>query len=431
MDKFRVQGPTRLQGEVTISGAKNAALPILFSALLAEEPVEIQNVPKLKDIDTTMKLLSQLGAKVERNGSVWIDAGPVDVFCAPYDLVKTMRASIWALGPLVARFGQGQVSLPGGCAIGARPVDLHISGLEQLGAEIKLEEGYVKASVSGRLKGAHIVMDKVSVGATVTIMSAATLAEGTTIIENAAREPEIVDTANFLNALGAKITGQGSDRITIEGVQRLGGGVYRVLPDRIETGTFLVAAAISGGKILCRNAQPDTLDAVLAKLRDAGADIETGEDWISLDMHGNRPKAVNVRTAPHPGFPTDMQPQIAVVLSLAQGTSLVTEGVYGASRFKYLDELRRMGAHIQVDGRVAVIEGVEHLEGAPVHACDLRAGAALVIAGLAARGTTEISQIQFIERGYEDLVGKLRAVGADIQMVDVPVEAAENEAQIS
>lgn len=238
MDKFRVQGPTRLQGEVTISGAKNAALPILFSALLAEEPVEIQNVPKLKDIDTTMKLLSQLGAKVERNGSVWIDAGPVDVFCAPYDLVKTMRASIWALGPLVARFGQGQVSLPGGCAIGARPVDLHISGLEQLGAEIKLEEGYVKASVSGRLKGAHIVMDKVSVGATVTIMSAATLAEGTTIIENAAREPEIVDTANFLNALGAKITGQGSDRITIEGVQRTGGGVYRVLPDRIETGTF-------------------------------------------------------------------------------------------------------------------------------------------------------------------------------------------------
>jgi UDP-N-acetylglucosamine 1-carboxyvinyltransferase len=248
MDKFRVQGPTRLQGEVTISGAKNAALPILFAALLAEEPVEIQNVPKLKDIDTTMKLLSQLGTKVERNGSVWIDASNVNNFSAPYDLVKTMRASIWALGPLVARFGQGQVSLPGGCAIGARPVDLHIFGLEKLGAEIKLEEGYVKASVNGRLKGAHIVMDKVSVGATVTIMSAATLAEGTTIIENAAREPEIVDTANFLVALGAKITGQGTDRITIEGVERLGGGVYRVLPDRIETGTFLVAAAISGGE---------------------------------------------------------------------------------------------------------------------------------------------------------------------------------------
>lgn len=305
MDKFRVQGPTRLAGEVTISGAKNAALPILFAALLAEEPVEIQNVPKLRDIDTTMKLLGQLGARVERNGSVHVDASDVNVFCAPYDLVKTMRASIWALGPLVARFGQGQVSLPGGCAIGARPVDLHIYGLEQLGAQIVLEEGYVKATVDGRLKGAHIVMDKVSVGATVTIMSAATLAEGTTIIENAAREPEIVDTANFLNTLGAKISGAGTDKITIEGVARLGGGVYRVVPDRIETGTFLVAAAVSRGQIMCRNTRPDTLDAVLAKLREAGAEIEIGEDWISLDMHGKRPKAVTVRTSPHPGFPTD------------------------------------------------------------------------------------------------------------------------------
>lgn len=328
MDKFRVQGPTKLQGEVTISGAKNAALPILFAALLAEEPVEIQNVPKLKDVDTSMKLLSQLGAKVERNGSVHIDARDVNVFCAPYDLVKTMRASIWALGPLVARFGQGQVSLPGGCTIGARPVDLHISGLEQLGATIKLEEGYVKASVDGRLKGAHIVMDKVSVGATVTIMCAATLAEGTTIIENAAREPEIVDTANFLITLGAKISGQGTDRIVIEGVERLGGGVYRVLPDRIETGTFLVAAAISRGKIICRNTQPDTLDAVLAKLRDAGADIEVGEDWISLDMHGKRPKAVNVRTAPHPAFPTDMQAQFTLLNLVAEGTGFITETVF-------------------------------------------------------------------------------------------------------
>ena len=422
MDKFRVQGPTRLQGEVTISGAKNAALPILFSALLAEEPVEIQNVPKLKDIDTTMKLLSQLGAKVERNGSVWIDAGPVDVFCAPYDLVKTMRASIWALGPLVARFGQGQVSLPGGCAIGARPVDLHISGLEQLGAEIKLEEGYVKASVSGRLKGAHIVMDKVSVGATVTIMSAATLAEGTTIIENAAREPEIVDTANFLNALGAKITGQGSDRITIEGVQRLGGGVYRVLPDRIETGTFLVAAAISGGKILCRNAQPDTLDAVLAKLRDAGADIETGEDWISLDMHGNRPKAVNVRTAPHPGFPTDMQPQMTVALALADGTSVVTESIF-ENRFKYVDELSRMGANIKVEGSVAIVDGVGNFTGAQVVAPDLRAGAALVLAGLAADGYTTVDEIGYVERGYENFEEKLRSLGAVIERVDSEKEA--------
>lgn len=259
-----------------------------------------------------MKLLGQLGTKVERNGSVWIDASNVNNFSAPYELVKTMRASIWALGPLVARFGQGQVSLPGGCAIGARPVDLHIFGTEKLGAEIKLEEGYVKASVNGRLKGAHIVMDKVSVGATVTIMSAATLAEGTTIIENAAREPEIVIPRTSRRA-GAKISGQGTDRITIEGVERLGGGVYRVLPDRIETGTFTVAAAISGGKIVCRNAQPDTTDAVLAKLRDAGADIEIGEDWISLDMHGQRPKAVNVRTAPHPAFPTDMQAQFTLL----------------------------------------------------------------------------------------------------------------------
>ena len=414
MDKFRVQGPTRLQGEVTISGAKNAALPILFSALLAEEPVEIQNVPKLKDIDTTMKLLSQLGAKVERNGSVWIDAGPVDVFCAPYDLVKTMRASIWALGPLVARFGQGQVSLPGGCAIGARPVDLHISGLEQLGAEIKLEEGYVKASVNGRLKGAHIVMDKVSVGATVTIMSAATLAEGTTIIENAAREPEIVDTANFLNALGAKIKGQGTDRITIEGVQRLGGGVYRVLPDRIETGTFLVAAAISGGKILCRNAQPDTLDAVLAKLRDAGADIETGEDWISLDMHGNRPKAVNVRTAPHPGFPTDMQAQFTLLNLVAEGTGVITETIF-ENRFMHASELIRMGADITITGHTAVVRGVDHLTGAPVMASDLRASASLVLAGLAAQGTTQVRRIYHLDRGYERIEEKLSRVGAHIR----------------
>ena len=406
MDKFRVQGPTRLQGEVTISGAKNAALPILFAALLAEEPIEIQNVPKLKDIDTTMKLLSQLGANVKRNGSVWIDAGPVDVFCAPYDLVKTMRASIWALGPLVARFGQGQVSLPGGCAIGARPVDLHITGLEQLGAEIKLEEGYVKASVNGRLKGAHIVMDKVSVGATVTIMSAATLAEGTTVIENAAREPEIVDTANFLNTLGAKI----------KGLARLGGGVYRVLPDRIETGTFLVAAAISGGKILCRNAQPDTLDAVLAKLRDAGADIETGEDWISLDMHGNRPKAVNVRTAPHPGFPTDMQAQFTLLNLVAEGTGVITETIF-ENRFMHIPELIRMGAHAEIESNTAICHGVKQLSGAQVMATDLRASASLVLAGCIAEGTTIVDRIYHIDRGYERIEDKLQALGANIERV--------------
>lgn len=416
MDKFRVQGPTKLQGEVSISGAKNAALPILFAALLAEEPVEIQNVPKLKDVDTSMKLLSQLGAKVERNGSVHIDASGVNIFCAPYDLVKTMRASIWALGPLVARFGQGQVSLPGGCTIGARPVDLHITGLEQLGATIKLEEGYVKASVEGRLKGAHIVMDKVSVGATVTIMSAATLAEGTTIIENAAREPEIVDTANFLVALGAKISGQGTDRITIEGVEHLGGGVYRVLPDRIETGTFLVAAAISRGKIICRDACPETLDAVLAKLREAGAEIEVGSDWISLDMHGQRPKAVNVRTAPHPGFPTDMQAQFTLLNLVAEGTGVITETIF-ENRFMHIPELIRMGARAEIESNTAICHGVEKLSGAQVMATDLRASASLVLAGCIAEGTTVVDRIYHIDRGYERIEDKLRALGANIERV--------------
>lgn len=416
MDKFRVQGPCQLQGEVTISGAKNAALPILFAALLAEEPVEIQNVPQLKDIDTTMKLLSQLGTKVERNGSVWIDASNVNIFCAPYELVKTMRASIWALGPLVARFGQGQVSLPGGCAIGARPVDLHIVGLEQLGAEIKLEEGYVKASVQGRLKGAHIVMDKVSVGATVTIMSAATLADGTTIIENAAREPEIVDTANFLNTLGAKITGMGTDRIVIEGVERLGGGVYRVLPDRIETGTFLVAAAISGGKVVCRNTRPDTLDAVLSKLREAGADIEVGEDWISLDMHGKRPKAVNVRTAPHPAFPTDMQAQFTLLNLVAEGTGVITETIF-ENRFMHVPELIRMGAHAEIESNTVICHGVEKLSGAQVMATDLRASASLVLAGCIAQGSTYVDRIYHIDRGYERIEEKLRGLGASIERV--------------
>ena len=416
MDKFRVQGPTRLTGEVIISGAKNAALPILFAALLAEEPVEIQNVPKLRDIDTTMKLLSQLGARVERNGSVHVDAGPVNIFCAPYDLVKTMRASIWALGPLVARFGQGQVSLPGGCAIGARPVDLHIHGLEQLGAKITLEEGYVKASVDGRLKGAHIVMDKVSVGATITIMCAATLAEGKTIIENAAREPEIVDTANFLNTLGAKITGAGSDRIIIEGVKRLGGGVYRVLPDRIETGTFLIAAAVSGGKVICRNTRPDTLEAVLAKLTEAGADIEIGEDWISLDMHGRRPKAVNFRTAPHPGFPTDMQAQFSLLNLVAEGTGVITETIF-ENRFMHIPELIRMGAHAEIESNTVICHGVERLSGAQVMATDLRASASLVLAGFIAEGTTIVDRIYHIDRGYEHIEEKLRGLGGKIERI--------------
>ncbi|HEM8307289.1 MULTISPECIES: UDP-N-acetylglucosamine 1-carboxyvinyltransferase [Providencia] len=416
MDKFLVKGPTRLEGEVTISGAKNAALPILFAALLAEEPVEIQNVPHLRDIDTTIKLLNQLGTKVKRNGSVYVDASTVTTYCAPYDLVKTMRASIWALAPLVARFGHGEVSLPGGCAIGARPVDLHISGLEQLGANIVLEDGYVKATVDGRLKGACIVMDKVSVGATVSIMTAATLAEGTTTIENAAREPEIEDTANFLNTLGAKITGAGTDRIVIEGVKRLGGGVYQVLPDRIETGTFLIAAAVSRGKVICRNARPDTLDAVLAKLREAGAKIELGDDWISLDMEGKRPKAVTLRTAPHPGFPTDMQAQFSLLNLVADGVGMITETIF-ENRFMHIPELIRMGAHAEIESNTVLCHGVEKLTSAQVMATDLRASASLVIAGCIAEGTTTVDRIYHIDRGYEHIEDKLRGLGADIQRV--------------
>ncbi len=415
MEKFRVTGSDApLSGEVVISGAKNAALPILFAAILAEEPVIVHNVPKLRDIDTTMELLSRLGAKVTRNGSVEVDAGPIDQYCAPYDLVKTMRASIWALGPLVARFGQGQVSLPGGCAIGARPVDLHIHGLEQLGAEIKLEDGYVKASVDGRLKGAHIVMDKVSVGATLTIMCAATLAEGTTQLDNAAREPEIEDTANFLKQLGAKISGAGTDTITIEGVSRLGGGEHTVVADRIETGTFLVAAAVSGGKVICRNTNAQLLEAVLAKLEEAGAAIETGDDWISLDMTERELKAVTVRTAPHPGFPTDMQAQFTLLNMMAKGGGVITETIF-ENRFMHVPELQRMGAKAEIEGHTVICGDTDGLSGAQVMATDLRASASLVIAGCIAHGETIVDRIYHIDRGYEHIEDKLCQLGAKIE----------------
>lgn len=417
MDKFRVKGPSVLQGEVTISGAKNAALPILFAAILAEEPVELHNVPELRDIDTSVKLLTRLGAKIERKGTTLrVDASAINEYCAPYDLVKTMRASIWALGPLVARFGHGQVSLPGGCAIGARPVDLHITGLEQLGAKITLDEGYVKAEVDGRLTGNTIVMDKVSVGATITIMCAAALAKGKTIIENAAREPEIEDTAAFLNALGARITGAGTDHVVIEGVERLGGGSHTVVPDRIETGTFLIAAAVSRGKILCRNAKPDTLDAVLAKLREAGAEIKTGDDWISLDMKGQRPKAVTFRTAPHPGFPTDMQAQFSLLNLVAEGSGMITETIF-ENRFMHIPELIRMGAHAEIESNSVLCHGVEKLSGAQVMATDLRASASLVLAGCIAEGTTIVDRIYHIDRGYEHIEEKLRDLGADIERI--------------
>ncbi|MFZ7173927.1 UDP-N-acetylglucosamine 1-carboxyvinyltransferase [[Pasteurella] aerogenes] len=416
MQKFRVYGQSRLKGSVDISGAKNAALPILFAAILAEEPVVLTNVPELKDIDTTLKILRQLGVVVERDeqGAVHLDASQINHFVAPYELVKTMRASIWALAPLVARFKQGQVSLPGGCSIGARPVDLHISGLERLGAQIVLEDGYVKAYVNNRLVGTRIVMEKVSVGATLSIMIAATLAKGTTIIENAAREPEITDTAIFLNKMGAKISGAGTDTITIEGVERLDGCEHSVVPDRIETGTFLVAAAISGGRIVCKKTKADTLDAVIDKLREAGAQIDVTEDTITLDMLGNRPKAVNIRTAPYPGFPTDMQAQFTLLNMVAVGTSIITETIF-ENRFMHIPELIRMGGKAEIEGNTAICHGVDHLSGAEVMATDLRASISLVLAGCIASGETIVDRIYHIDRGYEHIEDKLRGLGARIE----------------
>ncbi|MCE0494067.1 UDP-N-acetylglucosamine 1-carboxyvinyltransferase [Vibrio salinus] len=420
MEKFKLIGSDKpLSGEVRISGAKNAALPILFASILAEEPVEVSNVPHLRDIDTTMQLLKRLGAKVHRNGSVFVDASGLNEFCAPYDLVKTMRASIWALGPLVARFGKGQVSLPGGCAIGARPVDLHIHGLEQLGAKITLEDGYVKAEVQDRLQGAHIVMDKVSVGATITVMCAATLADGETVLDNAAREPEIVDTADFLNAIGAKITGAGTDTIRIEGVKKLGGGQHSVVPDRIETGTFLVAAAVSKGKITCYDTRPGLLEAVLSKLEEAGALIETGNDWISLDMTGRKLKAVTVRTAPHPGFPTDMQAQFTLLNMIAKGNGIITETIF-ENRFMHVPELMRMGAKAEIEGNTVICHNTPYLSGAQVMATDLRASASLVIAGCIARGVTVVDRIYHIDRGYERIEDKLRGLGVNIERIHEP-----------
>ncbi|MEE2023901.1 UDP-N-acetylglucosamine 1-carboxyvinyltransferase [Alkalimonas mucilaginosa] len=416
MQQFLVTGGAELRGEVTISGAKNAALPILFASILSEGQVLIDNVPELKDIDTTFKLLRQFGATVERQGhQVQIHAAAINSYQASYDLVKTMRASILALGPLLSRFGQAEVSLPGGCAIGARPVNLHIDGLRKMGAEITVENGYIKAR-SSRLKGAHIVMDMVSVTGTENLMAAAVLASGTTIIENAAREPEVTDLANFLIALGARIEGAGTDTIRIEGIERLGGGQYRVLPDRIETGTFLVAAAVTGGDVTCRNTQPGELEVVLDKLREAGADISTGEDWIRLSMAGRTLKAVQVKTVPHPGFPTDMQAQFTVLNVVAQGVGTVTETIF-ENRFMHVPELQRMGARIQLEGNTAVCQHTEHLTAAQVMATDLRASASLVIAGLVADGTTVVDRIYHIDRGYEQIEHKLAGLGARIERV--------------
>ena len=417
MQQFLVTGGQALHGDVIISGAKNAALPILFASLLSEKPTTITNVPKLKDIETTVKLLQLFGAEVSFSDNVvQVDAGKVHNQFAPYELVKTMRASILALGPLLSRFGSAEVSLPGGCAIGARPVNLHIDGLRKMGAEIVVENGYIKASAS-RLMGAHIIMDMVSVTGTENLMMAAVLADGITTIDNAAREPEVVDLAVYLNTMGAKISGAGTDSIVIEGVKALHGGEHRVLPDRIETGTFLVAAVVSGGDVTCRSADPTELEVVLEKLREAGADITTGDNWIRANMTGRTLRAVNVKTVPHPGFPTDMQAQFTVLNVVADGVGMVTETIF-ENRFMHVPELQRMGARISLEGNTAVCQNSVKLMAAQVMATDLRASASLVIAGLVASGTTVVDRIYHIDRGYEQIEHKLRQLGANIERVN-------------
>ena len=417
MQKIVVQGGVPLTGEVQISGAKNAVLPILCATLLADAPVEISNVPHLHDVVTTAKLLAEIGAGIsidERYG-ITVDPTTVHSQVAPYELVRTMRASVLVLGPLLAKYGHAEVSLPGGCAIGSRPVDLHIKGLQSLGARITVENGFINARAE-RLKGARHVFEMVSVGATENVLMAATLAEGTTILENAALEPEIVDLAECLKALGANIEGAGTGRIVIEGVERLHGGSHSVVPDRIETGTFLVAAAMTGGRITTRRSRPDTMKAVLDKLVEAGAELDCDGDRITLDMHGRRPKAVNITTAPHPAFPTDMQAQFMAMNCMADGVGVINETIF-ENRFMHVNELLRLGADIRVDGHTAVVRGVEQLSGAPVMATDLRASASLILAGLVAQGETTIDRIYHLDRGYENIEEKLSGLGARIRRV--------------
>ncbi len=415
MDKLAIQGGVPLSGEVRISGAKNAALPILAATVLCDDRVRIGNLPHLNDVTTTIALLGRLGVEVTVHDGleVEVDARPLNKFAAPYDLVKTMRASILVLGPLLGRFGEADVSMPGGCAIGARPVDLHVAGLRAMGAEVEIEDGYIRAR-AGRLRGAQLFMDKVSVTGTENLMMAAVLADGETVIENAAREPEVVDLAAFLNCLGANISGAGSDRIVIQGVERLRGGDYQVQPDRIEAGTFLVAGAITRGKLRLRRVSPPHLDAVLAKLQEAGAEIRVGADWIELDMHGRRPLSVDVSTSPYPGFPTDMQAQFMALNAVADGVAAVTENVF-ENRFMHVPELQRMGADIRLEGHTAIVRGTEGLHAAPVMATDLRASAGLVLAGLVAEGETVIDRIYHIDRGYECIEEKLGQLGARIR----------------
>jgi UDP-N-acetylglucosamine 1-carboxyvinyltransferase len=417
LDKLLIDGGAILQGKVGISGAKNAALPILAGTLLATEPVTVRNVPHLKDVTTTISLLQMMGVQitVDEQLNVEADASNVNRREAPYELVKTMRASILVLGPLVARFGEADVSLPGGCAIGARPVNLHVAGLQAMGADVAVENGFIKARAR-RLEGAHIVFDTVTVTGTENLLMAAVLADGETVLENAAREPEVTDLANFLIGMGAKIKGAGTGTITVQGVERLGGTDYSVLPDRIETGTYLVAAAMTGGHIKVTNTAPDTLEAVLIKLTEAGADITTGSDWIELDMHGKRPHSVDVRTAPYPAFPTDMQAQFCAMNAVADGIGTITETVF-ENRFQHVLELQRMGADIQLEGNTAICTGIEELTAAPVMATDLRASASLVLAALAATGETLVDRVYHVDRGYERIEEKLRQLGATIRRV--------------
>jgi UDP-N-acetylglucosamine 1-carboxyvinyltransferase len=418
MDKLIIQGGAVLRGEVWISGSKNAALPILSATLLSEGLVTIANLPHLQDVTTTIELLGTLGitVSIDEKMRLEVDTSTLNSLTAPYDLVKTMRASILVLGPMLARYGEANVSFPGGCAIGSRPVDLHLRGLEAMGATIDIDEGYIKARSDGRLKGAHILMDVVSVGATENLMMAAALAEGTTVIENAAREPEIVDLANCMNAWGADVQGAGSNTMTISGVERMDGGYFKVMPDRIETGTYLAAAAATGGKVKVTQTDPSALGAVLLKLEETGAVITQGEDWIELDMQGQRPKAINLKTAPYPAFPTDMQAQLTAVNAVAEGVGTITETIF-ENRLMQVQELNRMGANIAVEGNTAIVTGVEMLKGAPVMASDLRASAALVIAGLVAEGETVVDRIYHIDRGYECIEEKLQLLGGKIKRV--------------
>ncbi|MEJ6526438.1 MAG: UDP-N-acetylglucosamine 1-carboxyvinyltransferase [OM182 bacterium] len=418
MDKLIIEGGVRLEGEIRIAGAKNSALPILAATLLTSEKVTICNLPHLFDITTMLELLGCMGVQpvIDEKLNVEVDSSTITDLSAPYELVKTMRASILVLGPLLAKHKRAEVALPGGCAIGSRPVNLHITALEAMGADIVVEDGYIKASVKDRLKGAHIFMDMVTVTGTENVMMAACLADGQTIIENAAREPEVVDLALCLIAMGADISGYGTDTIVINGVSDLHGCTYSVMPDRIETGTYLIAAAATRGKIKVKDTRPDILEAVLLKLEQAGADIQVGEDWISLDMHGKQPKAVSVRTAPYPAFPTDMQAQFTALNSVASGSGSITETVF-ENRFMHVHEMNRMGAIIRVEGNTVIVEGSETLKGAPVMATDLRASASLIIAGLVASGETVVDRIYHIDRGYECIEEKLQLLGAKIRRI--------------